>query len=98
MGSRLFFRLAEQQVPTAGLEEMLYVNRDDYPYHSRYRLARRLQRRRRRTVLRHRLLWRRRPRPGHRHPANSATARETVSFRRQKWHGMQESWVLLIFL
>src|ERR1700726_1447148 len=55
--------MAEQQMPTAGLEETLDVNWNDYSYYSRYCIARRLQRHRRRTVLRHRILWRRRPRP-----------------------------------
>jgi hypothetical protein len=43
IGSRSFFRLmAEQQVPTAGLEEMLHVNWNNHSYYSRYRPARRL--------------------------------------------------------
>src|ERR1700744_379901 len=45
--SRLFFRLkAEQQTPTAGLEEILNVDWNDHSYYSRYRPARRLQRHR----------------------------------------------------
>src|SRR5437762_11464247 len=52
---------AEHTCP-AGLEEILNVYWNDYPDHSCDRLARRLHRRRRRTVLRHRILRRRRPR------------------------------------
>src|SRR5258708_39677006 len=53
---------------TAGhrLEEILHVYWNDYPDHSHYRFARRVLWHRRRTVLRHRLLWRGRappPRP-----------------------------------
>src|SRR5258708_35259050 len=45
---------------TAGhrLEEILHVYWNDYPDHSHYRFARRVLWHRRRTVLRHRLLWR----------------------------------------
>ena len=44
MGSDLFFQpMAEQQMPTAGLEG---VYRNDYPDHSYYRIARGIQRRR----------------------------------------------------
>src|SRR5260221_694875 len=46
------------------------VNRTDYPYHSHYRVARRLQWHRGRTVLWHRILWRRWPRTHFRHPAD----------------------------
>src|SRR5258708_15431798 len=50
---------------TAGhrLEEILHVYWNDYPDHSHYRFARRVLWHRRRTVLRHRLLWRRSPPP-----------------------------------
>src|SRR5882724_933539 len=71
-----FFRARR---PTAGLEEILHVTRNYHPDHSRYRVARGLQQHWRRTVLRHRLLWRRRPWPPRRHPADSATARKTLS-------------------
>src|SRR5450756_1793325 len=51
---------AEQQVRTAGLEETLNVYRNYHPDHSCHRPARRLQRHRRRSVLRHGILrWRR---------------------------------------
>src|ERR1700726_4412182 len=65
MGSRGFFPpWQEQQRPPAGPEETLHVYRNYYPDHSRYCIAWRLQRHRRRPVLRHRILRRRRPRPG----------------------------------
>src|ERR1700737_236563 len=72
---------AEQLVATAGLEEMLNVYWNDYPDHSRDRLAGRLQRHRRRTVLWHRLLRRRRPRPSGCHFADPAIAWKDLTFR-----------------
>src|SRR3984957_11645633 len=79
IGSQLFFPpRAEQQVPTAGLEETLDVDWNDYSYYSRYCIAWRLQRHRWRTVLRHGLLWRRRIGPCGRDPADSAAARKAV--------------------
>src|ERR1700721_2681229 len=81
IGSQLFFPpRAEQQVPTAGLEETLDVNWNDHSYYSRYCIAWRLQRHRRRTILRDRILWRRRTRPCHRDPVDPAIAREAVRF------------------
>src|SRR5205814_1503158 len=53
----------------------------DYSYHSHYRFARRLQWHRGRTVLWHRILWRRWPRAHHRHLADPAPARTDLSFR-----------------
>src|SRR5580698_3865457 len=85
MGSDPFSRLkAEQQVLTAGLEEMRYVNRNHHPDHSGDRLAWRFLRHRRRPVLRHRLLWRRRPWPGDRDLADIAAAWKAVSDRRDR--------------
>src|SRR5258705_403664 len=79
MGARSFFRLkAEQQTLAAGLEERLHVNRNDHSHYSHYRSARRFQRHRGRTVLRHRLLWRRRPWFDRRDPADPALAREAL--------------------
>src|SRR5258708_21210862 len=83
MGARGFFGWQRNGRPPAGLEEMLHVYRNYHPDHSRYRVARGLQRRRRRTVLRHRLLWRRRTPPRRGCPADSATARPTLGFRSQ---------------
>src|ERR1700692_206071 len=83
MGSRLFCQpMAEQQVLTAGLEETLDVNWNDYPYYSCHCIARRLQRHRRRTVLRHRILRRRRTRPCGRDPADLAIARKALRLTR----------------
>src|SRR6267154_3086043 len=79
MGSGWFFGWQRNGRPPAGLEEMLHVYRNYHPDHSRHRVARGLQRRRRRTVLRHRLLWRRRTWPCRGYPADSATARTTLS-------------------
>src|SRR5258708_40361359 len=78
MGARGFFGWQRNGRPSAGLEEMLHVYRNYHPDHSRYRVARGLQRHRRRTVLRHRLLWRRRPWPHRCHPADSTTARKAL--------------------
>src|SRR2546421_2830257 len=61
------------------MREMLNVYWNHYLDHSHYRFARRLQRHRRRPVLRHRILWRRRPRPGYRYSADPAAAREDLS-------------------
>src|SRR6202035_1665227 len=66
------------QVAAARLEETIDVYWNDYPDHSRYCIARRFQRRRRRSVLWHRLLRRRRPRPDHRHSADPAIAGEDL--------------------
>src|SRR5262249_19523157 len=49
----------------------LNVYRHDHPDYSDYRFARRFQRHRRRTVLRHRLLWRRGTRVDHRYSADT---------------------------
>src|SRR5277367_6125765 len=74
------FRLrAGQQLPTARLEDVLHVNWNDHSYYSDYRPAWRLQRHRWRTVLRHRLLWRRRAGPCDRYPADPAVAGETLN-------------------
>src|SRR6266850_7627240 len=78
-----FFGWQRNGRPPAGLEEMLHVYWNYHPDHSRYRVARGLQRHRRRTVLRHRLLRRRRTWPHRRHPADSATARKNLSSRSQ---------------
>src|ERR1700676_2587764 len=59
---------------------MLYVTRNDYPDYCRYGFARRLQRHWRRTVLWHRILWRRRPRPHRRHPVDPVTAWTNLGF------------------
>src|SRR5437867_8286184 len=67
--------MAAQQWQLPGWEEMPNVNRTDYPDHSHYRFARRLQWHRGRTVLWHRILWRRWPRAHHRHLADPAPAR-----------------------
>src|ERR1700752_2195550 len=74
----VFPPMAEQQMPTAGLEETLDVNWNDYSHHSYYCIAWRLQRHRRRTILRDRILWRWRTRPCHRDPADPAIARKAV--------------------
>src|SRR5665213_1085838 len=66
------------KVPTAGLEETPNVYRNNHPDHSRDRLARRLQRHRRRPVLWHRLLWRRRPRACYRDSRDPAAARKAL--------------------
>src|SRR5665213_2864849 len=71
-------------VPTAGLEEIFNVHWYDHSYYSRHRPARRIQRHRWRTVLRHGLLRRRRPRPDHRDPAGPAIARQAVSLAKRR--------------
>src|SRR6266481_6104441 len=82
--SRLFFQpKAGQQVPLPGWEEMLHVYRNYHPDHSHYRVARRLQWHRGRTVLWHRILWRRWPRAHHRHPADPAPARTDLRLSQQ---------------
>src|ERR1700712_1805841 len=60
-------------------EEKVHVTRNYHPDHSRHRFARWLQRHRRRTVLRHRLLRRWRPRSRDRYPVDPAAARKTVT-------------------
>src|ERR1700737_2274078 len=84
---------------TAGhrLEEILHVYWNDYPDHSHYRFARRVLWHRRRTVLRHRLLWRWRPRPHRRYPADPAIAGKDLI--RAKIGGLQQIFPpkLLIF-
>src|SRR5205814_112589 len=50
--------MAAQQWQLPGWEEMPNVNRTDYPDHSHYRFARRLQWHRGRTVLWHRIAFR----------------------------------------
>src|SRR5882757_6274744 len=79
---RFVFR-ADGRATTANCraEEKLHVNRNYHPDHSDHRLARWLQRRRRRAVLRHRLLRRRRPWPRHRDPADPAAAWKTLTPR-----------------
>src|SRR4051794_39141032 len=73
------FRLkAEQQGPNCRAEERLDVTRNNHPDHTYHRFARRLQRHRRWTVLRDRLLRRRRIGPCDRNPADIAAARETL--------------------
>src|SRR5258708_40317755 len=74
----VFPPVAEQQMPTAGLEETLNVYWNDHSYYSRYRITWRLQRHRRRPVLWHRILWRRRPWPHRRDLADPAIAREAL--------------------
>src|SRR5207247_11087449 len=78
--SRLFFQpMAAQQLRLPGWEEMPNVNRNDHTDYSHYRFARRLQWHRGRTVLWHLILWRRRPRAHHRHPADPAPARTDLA-------------------
>src|SRR4051794_38539607 len=60
-------------------EEKLHVNRNDHPDYSHHRFARWLQRHRRRTLLRHRLLRRRRPWPHYRDPVDFAAAWKTLT-------------------
>src|SRR6266702_3544903 len=75
--------MAAQQLQLPGWEEMPNVNRNDHTDHSHYRFARRLQWHRGRTVLWHRILWRRRPRAHHRHPADPAPARTDLRLLQQ---------------
>src|SRR5258708_20347149 len=77
----VFPPVAEQQMPTAGLEETLNVYWNDHSYYSRYRITWRLQRHRRRPVLWHRILWRRRPWPHRPGLADPAIARKALSFK-----------------
>src|SRR5579863_3286116 len=77
-GSRLFFRpMAEQLCRLPGWRSP-HVYWNDYSDYSRYRAARRLQRRRRRTFLRHRILRRRRTRPCHCRAADPAADGKTI--------------------
>src|SRR5260370_7475508 len=62
-----------------GLRRTFNVTRNDHSHHSRHRTARRLQRHRRRTVLRHRLLRRWRALVGGREFSPFFSSRETVS-------------------
>src|SRR5580698_2775393 len=78
--SHVFSRLkAERKCSLPGWRRT-HVHWYDHSYYSRHRPARRIQRHRRRSVLRHRLLRRWRPWPGRRHSADPAIARQTVSF------------------
>src|SRR6266852_9831744 len=80
-GSRVFFPpMAAQQCQPPGWEEMLHVTRNDHPDYSHYCFARRLQRRRRRTVLWHRILWRWSPRINRGDPADPDPARSDLGF------------------
>src|ERR1700710_3244464 len=62
-----------------GWRRLLNVYRDYHSDHTRARPARRLQRRRRRSDLRHGILWRRRPWPDYRDPADFAPDGQAVS-------------------
>jgi hypothetical protein len=80
MGSRWFFcQWQSDRCRLPGWREMLHVNRNYHPDHPYYRFARWLQRRRRRSILRHRILWRRRPRPHYRDPLDPASARKDLT-------------------
>src|SRR5712664_4678429 len=90
------FSAGRARRPTAGPEEILHVTRNYHPDHSRYRVARGLQRHRRRSVLRHRLLWRRRTRPHRRHPDDSTTSRQTLSSRSQNGAELSDAEALAV--
>src|SRR5260370_18471762 len=84
-----------------GLRRTFNVTRNDHSHHSRHHTARRLQRHRRRTVLRHRLLRRWRTWSGGRDLADIVAAREAVrhvSFQgsRQREPGISryDFWIL----
>src|SRR5258705_13154524 len=93
-----FFGWQRNGRPPAGLEEMLHVYWNYHPDHSRYRVARGLQQHRRRTVLRHRLLRRRRTWPHRRYTSDSAAAPKTLSFRSQNCAGISDPESRLFFL